>query len=160
MRHGWSVVLLAFALLGCGATPSAMEAEHERALEDSVLAVLEDLGSATNAGEWDRALALYSRDARFHWVEDGKVRYASADAVGAGFAELDSLFESATIEWIDPRAVALAPGVGAVTAGYRQVFLDGEGGRFSLEGALTFTAVHRPDGWRLLLGHTSTLRDR
>lgn len=160
MRYAWGVAALALALSGCQAAVPAMSTEHARALEDSVLAILEDLGAATNAGDRDRALALYDRDPRFRWVEDGRVRYTSVDGIAAGLAELDSLFESAEIEWVDPEAVALAPGVGAVSSGYRQVFADGEGGRFSLEGAITFTAVHRQEGWRLLLGHTSTLRDR
>lgn len=160
MRYAAGVVALCFALSGCQAAAPAMSAEHARALEDSVLAVLEDLRSATNAGDWDQALDLYDRHPRFRWIEDGRVRYTSVAGIAVGLAELDSLFQSAEIEWVDPRAVALAPSVGAVTTGYRQVFTDGEGRRFSLEGAITFTAVHRPEGWRLLLGHTSTRRDR
>jgi len=103
---------------------------------------------------------VYANDSRFHVVEDGAVRYSDVDSVYVALDMLQTMFTRVRLMYNDLRVVPLAPGVANATIMYDQAFDDSTGTVFTLEGALTLTLVHLDSGWKVLVGHTSTPRER
>lgn len=157
-----AVVMLALAGLAACAAPSESElgAERASAIEDSVRRLLAEYAAQVSAGEWAAVREMYLDDPRFHWVEEGVVRYESVEAVRDAIGSLVDMLETrrfsgGELDLHDVRVIPLAPGVAHATAAFEQRFTRTEGQPLAFSGALTFLALHTDEGWRFLAGHTS-----
>jgi len=159
--HPALAIALAGVVLGCApdAPPEDPFDEARRgAIADSVRATIDDFVSTVEAGEWGELAEFYADDPRFRWMEDGRVTYDSQEAIVASLVEVGSSFTHGSLEYSDVEFTALAPGLAAFSARFEQRLVDGDGGGFSFSGVLGATLVHEPNGWKFLLGHTSTAR--
>ena len=161
-RLGARVALVSGPLLaGCGPTaPPPFTEAHRAAIQDSVLQLLGEFTEMVNDGDLAGMLGVYADDPAFHWVENGGIAYPSYAALVRTFEVLEGTLAELRLSIENPRVLPLAPGVASVTSSYRQFFADTTGAEFDVQGAMTITVVHRPEGWRFLTGHASQLPGR
>jgi ketosteroid isomerase-like protein len=149
-----SVALFLVGAAACAHSPRALSEAHVTAMRDSVQQTLARFRQYSAARQWDSLVTLYANDPRFHWVENGVVRYRSPAMIRAGFTSLPSDMRIETT-YRDTEIVPIAPGVASVTTLFHTRFV-GATSAFEFGGAMTMTLVHQPDGWRILSGHTSS----
>lgn len=153
---------LALAATAWACAPDAPENPFDEArraaITDSVRATLDDFAAAMEVGDWERLAEFYADDPRFRWLEDGRVRYDSKQAIVASLGEAGGSFTHGTLEYTEVEITPLAPGLAAFSARFEQRLVGSDGGGFSFRGVLGATLVHGPAGWRFLHGHTSTSR--
>ncbi len=155
-RYRARVVLgLLVAVTACGSASPELTDGHAVAIRDSVRQTLQDLERYSAAGLWDSAAAVYADTSALRWVEDGAVRYRSGTEVREALAALGSTVRPQTA-YEDVEITPLAPGLASVVMGFTTQLGDSLAGGFSFGGMITMTLVHRPEGWRILNGHTST----
>ncbi len=134
------------------ADPSAVEAGVRRAFDEYV--------ARANAGEWDAALAFYSDDPGFHWVEDGEVAYPSKAALAAAIDAVYGTVEEMRLTIDDVRVVPLRDDLAWLTASWKQSLTLASGESFSYGGATTILCERSDDRWVFLTGHNSTAKPR
>jgi len=157
-RHPLVCGVVAVAALGAGCVTrdSPMTTSHMVAMQDSLRATLEAFRRASSAKQWDSVSRMYADDSSFRWIEDGRIVARSATAIRKNFLGLPATTSIETshdsVEFLP-----IAPGVAALTTRYTTTVKDSTGG-YSFGGLLTMTFVHRPGGWRIINGHTSSPR--
>lgn len=130
------------------------------AITDSVTATLEQFRLAFAGRDIAAVLRFYADDPRFRWVEDGEVRYASKAEVATALRAYAPSLKAMELAYFDPLVTALAPGVAVVTTRFAQKVTDSSGVTRGFAGAMSMTLIHADSGWRLLVGHTSSLVPR
>lgn len=164
--RGWMskmIVLLALSA-GCervdGGGPGSLDEAHRSALADSARVVLLTYVDRVNAGDWEAVKRFYAHDPSFRWLEDGGIAYESAHEVAAAFDSLAPALADLRVDVADVHVVPLAPGVAEVDATYEQLLRFQDGTEVPLAGAISMILVRSADGWRFLVGHSSTRRER
>ncbi len=151
----------AWLAAGCAEpAPPQFTAAHRAAIEDSVRSMLETYREAVNAGDWEGVASYYGDDDRFHWIEDGEVRYRTKEEVRQALLSLGGFFSSVRLTVTETRVTPLAPGIAHVATMFEQELVPSGGEPVGFSGALTVLALHTPEGWKLVSGHTSTVRER
>ncbi len=155
----WVVMaLLASLASGCSTPEPPFGPAHRQAVADSVRSFLDGYVDAVHGQRWSEVTGLYSGDDRFRILENGRVAYRTrADAV-ASIEGMAAAFPEVALELTETHIVPLAPGVAGVHATFAQSFTSTEGRSVEIEGALSMTVVHEEGGWRILTGHSSSLR--
>ncbi len=128
--------------------------ETSISLEEEVSSFLEAYQLAIDSRDIDVLRPLYVDDGRFEWVEDGLVRYRSADDVLAGLAGLPS---DATVRTeYEGRTITSVGDAGAtVSTSFRTVIGEGPSA-FEFGGMMTTVLEKDQTGWRIISGHTSS----
>jgi len=150
------VVIASMALCACtgpaeqqSLDPTALEAELSEFLA-TYLTVLENR-------DLDRLTDLYAPAGRFHWIEDGQLRYRSADEVARG---LESLPPDATLRTEFSEQIITALGDRGAVASMRFETVVGDGpGAFAFGGMMSIALEREGDGWKIVAGHTSSERE-
>ena len=111
-------------------------------------------------GEDDDAIrALYVDDGRFAWYSDGEKKYSSGDEVLAGLHAMEGMTFST--EASDVEVMALTPDLAHARSHFETKILQGGAVVFEFSGVITWLLEADGDGaWRVLVGHTSTPKDR
>ncbi len=169
-----AAVFVAFALIACGeddppgaatgashgdppgaATSAALSgaAEQARAAVDAYVA-------AVNALDPDSAGSFYSDSPDFHWIEDGAVRYQSAQASRESLAALVAIASSTELTVSDLSVTALSPDIAVATSHFVQAIRVEGGQGFAFAGALTIVLRRENGRWLFASGHTSSARPR
>ncbi len=156
----WS--LIACTGLAACAAPSdqTLDLSHREAIVDSVQAFYEEMQAVINGNRWGELADFYADDDRLLILEDGEVAYRSRDEIRTAMSAMVGRFDSAELSVSDRVIEPLGPGLAASTFSYTQTFSSSEGESFSFSGVLIQTLIQTPDGWKVLLAHTSTRRDR
>lgn len=134
--------------------PAELPDDAEADTVAEVTAFLDSYRAALDGRDTLRLASFYLDDGRFVWLEDGEVRYRSADEVAAS---LSSLPEGMVVS-TDYDETVIEP-VGADGASATMQFLTtiGEGpSAFEFGGVISMTLERGPEGWRIVTGHTST----
>jgi len=120
---------------------------------NEVASFLNEYLAAIDARDSDIGRA-YVDDGRFVWIEDGEVRYRSADEI---LASLGSFPASSAIrtELSDLVVVPLG-GAGAHAWATFSTTVGTGPGRFSFGGAISFVLERENGSWKLVGGHTSS----
>jgi SnoaL-like domain len=150
-----AVFLAAGPLDTCGPPAGTLTAVHAAAIRDSVQATLDAFRQFSAAGEWDSLAGLYADDANFRWLEQGVVQYRSPAMIRQALGRVAPGTRIETT-YRDTKILALAPGVGAVSTAFYTKFVDAGKTAAEFGGVLDMTLVHREEGWRILLGHSSS----
>ncbi len=151
--------LVSLAVVTVGAV-AAREASSKRSLtatQIQVEAFLTHYTTTLTAGEPEAIRRLYRLGKGFAWFEDGRLAYASPEAVIEG---LDRLPPGSTIETelSNVRVVALADSVATASADFTSVIRMADGSTLAFNGVMTLV-LERIDGhWRVVTGHSSTDR--
>jgi ketosteroid isomerase-like protein len=154
--------LVACVGLAACAAPSeqGFDLVHREAIVDSVQAFYSEMQAAINGNRWGELADFYADDDRLLILEDGEVAYRSRDEIRTAMNAMVGSFDSAELSVSDRVIEPLGPGLAASTFSYTQTFSSSEGESLSFSGVLIQTLIHTPDGWKILLAHTSTRRDR
>jgi ketosteroid isomerase-like protein len=146
------IVLL---LVGCNAPDETRQAStHDT--EAEVVSFLASYRTAIETRDSVSLRTMYVDDGRFAWIEDGDVRYRSADEVLAGLANLPS--ETVIRTEYGQQQVAEVGDAGAlVSAVFRTEIGEGPSA-FEFEGMLTVVLERGPTGWKIVGGVTSSPR--
>ena len=156
-----AVLLPILLTAGCGERTADMAATRSPATPAaSVEQFLETYVEAVSTLDTAALRGMYAGPERFAWIEEGAVRYRSADEVLESLAAFTS---GATIETElgDVDVVRLSGGGAHAWASFTTT-VGGEGGGYSFGGLMSF--VLEPSdtdaGWRIVGGHVSTPRER
>ena len=139
-----------------GASRQTLSEDQAAAIRRGVQATLDAYREHAAAGRWEELMRLYADEPRFQWVASGIVEARSVDQIRRHFAALPP---GARVEntFQDTEITPLAPGVAMVTTLFQTRLVDPQGGGFAFGGALTMTLIERPDGWKILNGHSSSV---
>lgn len=145
------------ALAACATTARTAQPlsdVHATAIRDSVQQTLDLFRRYSRTRQWDSLVTLYADDPRFRWIENGAVRYRSPSDIQVGLAALppNTSIEST---YRDTEITPIAPGIASVTTLFQTRFVSPPAPPFEFGGAITMMLIHRPDGWRILSGHSS-----
>jgi hypothetical protein len=138
-----------------GASAQTLSEDQAGAIRRGVQATLDAYREHAAAGRWEELMRLYADEPRFRWVASGIVEARSVDQIRKHFAALppgtrvENTYQGTEI-------TPLAPGVAMVTTLFQTRLVDPQGGGFAFGGALTMTLIERPDGWKILNGHSSS----
>jgi hypothetical protein len=152
------LVVTSAVLAGACGVPAArpLTAVRAGAIRDSVQATLDAFRRYSAAGQWDSLAMLYAVEADFRWLEQGAVQYRSATQIREALRRAPRSMRVETDYW-DTKIVPLAPGVAAVATAFHTKIRDSGGGAAGeFSGVLDMTLVHRDQGWRILIGHSSS----
>lgn len=140
-------------VLGCASPGRAPGGEAEA----EVRAWLGGYSAAVAEGDWERVGDLYADDPDFLVLEDGRVRYRSANEVRRALTSMAASFEVSTA-FAGTDVIVLAPDRAHVATIVRQRFV-GEGRALEFEAALSLLLIRTEAGWKILRAHTSSRRE-
>lgn len=161
LRRVWTIMAVAVTLGACsqGPIPGPSRETTDSIITAEVTAFLTGYAAKMNGGDTAAIRTLYTPDERFTWMEDGRVRYESVDAV----IEALSAFPPGSGFTTTFGAPVIVP-LGTRAASARTTFrteLGPEQGNFAFGGIITMAVERQSDGgWRIVTGHTSTERER
>jgi hypothetical protein len=146
--------LLAAATWFAGCAAPAVVAPAAADPRPSVEAFLQGYLGALERREEAALRSAYVADGRFSWLEDGKLRYRSADEV---VAALKGFAPGARVrtELAGLTVVPLGPQGAYAWANFRTTVGTPPSG-FAFGGAITFVLERRGDTWAIVGGHTSS----
>jgi hypothetical protein len=147
---------MALTPLACAPAERVDPAELEGAVRAEVSAFLDDYLSAYATLDTGAIRGLYVSDGRFAWLEDGAVRYRSVEDILQGLAALPPGMRIETT-FEESRATVLSTDLATVQSGFESSF-SGPGGGFSLRGVSSMVLGREAGGWRIVSGHSSTVR--
>jgi hypothetical protein len=143
------------ALAAC--EPSPEPAGNEEGRGDAaaeVGAFLETYRAALESRDTLAIPDLYVDDGRFIWLEDGEVRYRSAEDVATSLASLPAGMSLRTA--YDETSIHPIGAEGAsATMRFRTTIGEGSSA-FEFGGVMSMALERGPGGWRIVAGHTST----
>lgn len=148
-------VALPFLSLGCQAdagSPGALAAATREAR-----AAIEAYVDAVNALDLDSAGTFYSEANDFQWLEEGVIRYRSAEESRESLAGLGAMASSATLTLSDLTVTALGPEAAVATCHFVQEIGMNGGAGFSFSGAMTIVLRREGGRWLFVSGHTSSV---
>jgi ketosteroid isomerase-like protein len=138
-------------------TASAQELSQDQAaaVRQGVQATLDSYRALAAAGQWDALMRLHADDARFRWVANGTVEARSVEDIRKSF---QALSPGARVEtsYQNTEITPLSPDIAYVATLFQTRLVDPNGKGFSFGGILTMTVIKRPDGWKILNGHSSS----
>ncbi len=132
-----------------------MSEAQAAAVRRGVQATMDAYRELAGAGKWDELMRLYADDPRFRWVSRGTVEARSVEQIRKALTGLPP-GTRAENTFQDLEITPLAPGVAAVTTLFRTRVIEPNGHELGFGGAMTMTLVERPEGWRILYGHSSS----
>jgi ketosteroid isomerase-like protein len=113
---------------------------------------------AFNSARDADAIAFYSDDSRFHWVEDGRVAYTSAAMIRESISSVRKLYPTLRFEPGEVRTTVFGRDAVQLTVPFVQRLVDGGGVEARFEGSMTLSLTKASGSWRVLAGHTSIRR--
>lgn len=155
-----SICLLAIFCFFTSATLMADErSDAEGKVRVAVTEAFESYVESLNAGDHEAALEFYSDDPGFRWFEDGKLRYSSPDDVRQALQQVAGMGDLTT-EFSDTEVVPLSGRTALLTTRFKTTFGEEGKGGFSFSGVMTITIVKEDKHWLMMVGHTSSERER
>lgn len=108
---------------------------------------------AINRGDTTAAGAFYDRDADFHWIDQGKVQYRSAEQAIQSLQSVSSQGSRSVFTLEDPIVAELGDQSAITSVQYSFEVRSAEGASlFGWQGWMTIGWVKRDDGWKIAAG--------
>ena len=121
-----------------------------------VRTAVEGYAAKFNARDAAGASAIYANDPAFHWVESGRIGYATRDAAVKGLSDFIAGFPESRLEFHNIRVDAVADSTAVATVDFRQTIAANGQTALAFEGIMTLTMVKRDGEWKIIVGHSST----
>jgi len=152
-----SIAVLGVLLAACTPAPQSDPwPGHAMAIRDSISTVLAAYNDRFWAADPDSVERFYLDDPEWSWAANGRVRLSSRAMIRSRLEGLRR-YPQWHLWYTDMSISSLAPGLASVTAEYKMSFIGGGAAPLVYEGALTAFWSHRPEGWKMVGGHTSSL---
>lgn len=143
-------LLVAAASAACQGPPGGALSSSSVDLEGFLASYLEAIAARDTA----TLRGMYAQPDRFVWIEEGAVRYRSADDV---FASLSGFSADASIDTeIETLRVAMLTGGAAHAWTSFTTTVSGQGGAYSFGGVMSVVLEPSDEGWRIVGGHVSS----
>jgi len=152
-------VLVGFLLVQCTNAPEVdpWPAQAE-AMVDSISATLAAYQERFGARDRDSLQRFYADDTDWKWAANGRFRIPSSDMIRSRLDRL-AAYPHWHIGYVNSFIRPLTPGLAVVMTEYRMSFEAADGKRSVYDGALTIFWEHRPQGWKVVGGHSSSRSD-
>ncbi len=151
------IVVSLLTLAACNPFPSSTPTSGGATVDTGeVRSAVEAYAAKFNARDAAGAAAIYADDPAFHWVESGRLNYATREAAAKGLADFLTGFPESHLEFHNIRVDAVGDGVAVATADYRQTIAANGQTALAFEGVMTLTMVKRDGAWKVIVGHSST----
>ncbi len=145
------------ALAACNPFPSTSTTTTGATVDTGeVRSAVEGYAAKFNAHDAAGAAAIYVEDPAFHWVESGRLSYATRDAAVKGLSDFLTGFPESRLEFHNIRVDAVGDGVAVATVDFRQTVAANGQTALAFEGIMTLTMVKRDGVWKVVVGHSST----
>ena len=150
-------VVSLMALAACNPFPTTSTTPAGASIDTGeVRSAVEGYAAKFNAHDASGAAAIYSDDPAFHWVESGRLSYATRDAAVKGLSDFLAGFPESRLEFHNIRVDAVGDGVAVATVDFRQTVAANGQTALAYEGTMTMTMVKRDGAWKVIVGHSST----
>ena len=159
MRTTGKLVIAAslLVLAACNPFPSSTSSSSGGNVDTGeVRSAVENYAARFNAHDAPGAAAIYADDPAFHWVESGRLGYATRDAAVKGLSDFLSGFPESRLEFHNIRVDAVADSTAVATVDFRQTVAANGQTALAFEGVMTLTMVKRDGAWKVIVGHSST----
>jgi uncharacterized protein (TIGR02246 family) len=161
MKHSLKAVAFASVLVlaACNPFPAATTTsggDGETVDLSEVRTAVEGYAAKVNARDAAGASAVYANDPAFHWVESGRIGYATREAAVKGLTDFIAGFPESRLEFHNIRVDAVADSTAVATVDYRQTIAANGQTALAFEGVMTLTMVKRDGEWKIMIGHSST----
>lgn len=159
MRHFTfkAAAVLSFLMLAaCNPFPVPSTTPGGNVDTSEVRSAVEAYAVKFNAHDASGAAAIYADDPAFHWVESGRLGYATRDAAAKGLADFLAGFPESRLEFHNIRVDAVGDGTAVATVDFRQTVAANGQTALAFEGIMTLTMVKRDGDWKVIVGHSST----
>lgn len=161
MRRISEYLRAAIAAFGLGliaaCSPGGLSPHDKTVLIGEVNAFLNTWIETTDKGDFTLLKPMYSDQAGFRWIENGRVAYDSAEDAARALDFASTAGYTADMDLINPEITPLSVHAAAVTADYTLAFDFGPGAQFASEGVFTAVLVNEDGAWKFLQGHLSEL---
>ena len=146
-----------FALTACNPFPSSSTTSSGATVDTGeVRSAVESYAAKFNSHDAAGAAALYADDPAFHWIEGGRLSYATREAAVKGLGDFLSGFPESRLEFHNIRVDAVGDGTAVATVDFRQTVAANGQTALAFEGIMTLTMVKRDGNWKVMVGHSST----
>jgi len=158
-RTGALFALVSLLPVQCTPTPAVDPwPAHARAIVDSISLTLAAYQERFSAVDRDSLQRFYADDPDWKWAVNGRFGTPSTLMIRARLDRL-AVYPHWHIAYVKTAIRPLAPGLAVVSTEYRMSFEAADGKRFTYDGALTMFWTHKPQGWKLVGGHSSSRSD-
>ena len=131
---------------------------HAEAMVDSISSALAAYQDRFGAADRDSLQRFYADDPEWKWAANGRFGIPSSDMIRSRLDRL-AVYPHWHIAYVNTYIRPLGPGLAAVMTEYRMSFEAVGGKRSVYDGALTMFWKHRPEGWKVVGGHSSSRSD-
>jgi len=139
---------------------AANNVEPDRALVDAeVRAMLERWAAAFESRDAAGVRAVLADDEGFVWLEDGEARYRGEESIVSALASFPSGM-TFSHELRDVRVTAQSDHAAWAEVATKTEIRQGESVVAGFEGVVLIVAEKEEGDWRIVAGHTSTMRPR
>lgn len=136
-------------------TPGELSADDKAALTGEVETFLDGWIETSDKGEFALLKPMYSDQAGFRWIENGRVAYDSAENAAAALDMAATAGYTADMDVMNREVTLLSEDAAAVSADYTLAFDFGPGAQFTSQGVFTAVLVKEAGQWKFLQGHLS-----
>ena len=141
------LIIVSLALAACGDAQIDTSKEAQDAFEEYV--------SFLNAGDTDKAAAMYDTTDGFHWIERGIIQYENGADAAASLRALSETGGRSNMTIDSVRVAELGDTSALVSAHFDFVMFSEENEEaFSFDGWMTVGMIKREEGWRIAGGQT------
>lgn len=138
-------------LLGCAATEGPMTDSELRALNDTIVTLMNSYTDALSSLDPDSITAFYADDPAFRVYLDGQ-SLTRADLVEQ-VAGLGSALQSLEAAWEDIQVTPLGRDAALGASRFERTLVDLAGDTIRDWGTATWVWIRQDDGWRMIHGH-------
>lgn len=145
--------LLACIVVAACAPVTDFEANASSDVKTDVRSAFDAYVAAINAGDLQKATTYYDNDDDFHWIDQGKLQYASAEAAKESLLNSSPSDSSTQFAYDGVYIADLSANAALVSVRYTYaVSFESDATGYGWEGWMTFAMVKREDGWKIAGG--------
>jgi ketosteroid isomerase-like protein len=148
------VMFAVVALAGCSSMPP------DQAAMGDARDVFSAYVSAFNAQQWNRVVALYSDQAGFQWIENGRVVYTSKRDVADAYAWLRAHVRRASYLPSDTNVTGLTGDTAQISTRFVTRVETTDGREFAYSGDMRMDLRREGGAWKIAGGETRSAGDK
>lgn len=150
-----ALVFLAVSFAGCSAVTSiTADVAATAAVEAALLELSDSVFAAARARSADRFASYFSDREDLIYLINTR-RFTSRDSLRVVFANMLERQQQFDPRWVSRNVQVLTSVAGVLTGEFETQARRATGESWQARGVVTFAAIRRPDGWRIVNWHTT-----